>query len=149
VLTTLEYKIEETKASVEADDLPEVHVVPVQFRQLLQNLISNSLKFSKREVPPVIKITHRYLSAHEVASYNLKLANRYLLIEFSDNGIGFDNSYVDKIFAVFQRLHQRDSYEGTGIGLAIVKKIVENHAGVILASGIPNQGATFTIIIPQ
>jgi signal transduction histidine kinase len=149
VLVTFEHKLEETKAKLQADQLPDAFVVPAQFRQLFQNLISNALKFAKREVPPDIVIAHRYLSGEELTVYKVHQANRYLCIEISDNGIGFDNNYVDKIFAVFQRLHQRDAYEGTGIGLAICKKIVENHGGAIAATGIPGQGATFKIIIPE
>lgn len=149
VLTTLEYKMEETRAVVHADELPEAQVVPAQFRQLFQNIISNSLKFAQPNIPPVISIRYYYASAQDVTNYALTQATRYLVLEFSDNGIGFDNAYVDKIFAVFQRLHHRDSYEGTGIGLAICKKIIENHSGTILASGVPSGGAKFTVILPQ
>lgn len=146
---TFEHKIEEVTATVHTDNLPDANVVPSQFRQLFQNLVSNSLKFSRHSTPPVIKITHTFLTTPEADSLNLKKADQYLQIELSDNGIGFDNAYMDKIFAVFQRLHHRDTYEGTGIGLAICKKIVENHGGLIFASGIPNGGAKFSIIIPQ
>ena len=149
VLPTFEYKIEETKATIMVEYLPDAFVVPAQFRQLFQNLISNSLKFAKQNVPPIITIKSRNASVQEHTTYNLNHTGPILVLEISDNGIGFDNSYVDKIFAVFQRLHQRDSYEGTGIGLAICKKIVENHSGVIVASGVPDQGATFRIIIPR
>lgn len=151
VLMTFEFKIEETQARIEVDDLPDAHVVPSQFRRLFQNIISNSLKFSRKSIPTVITIKHHFLSAHDVQSryVNIQRADKYLSLEITDNGIGFDNAYVDKIFAVFQRLHQRESYEGTGIGLSICKKIIENHGGVIHAKGILGQGATFTVIIPQ
>ena len=88
------------------------------------------------------------LFAHEVTHYQLGAGNNFLKLEFSDNGIGFENEFAGRIFAIFQRLHGRSEYEGSGIGLAICKKIVEHHGGVIYASGIPDQGATFTIILP-
>lgn len=149
VLMTFEHKMEESGARVQTDNLPDATVVPAQFRQLFQNLISNSLKFSKQSTPPAINVTHAFFTKPEAAFPDLKKADQYLKLEVSDNGIGFDNSHMDKIFAVFQRLHHRDIYEGTGIGLAICKKIVEHHGGVIFASGVPNQGAKFTIILPQ
>jgi signal transduction histidine kinase len=120
--------------------------VPSQFRQLFQNLISNSLKFVRDDVPPQITITHSYLSPGEIPP--LEGAPRYLKLEFRDNGIGFEEEYAQKIFAIFQRLHGRSEYEGTGIGLAICKKIVEHHGGVIYAHATPGQGATFTVILP-
>jgi PAS domain S-box-containing protein len=149
VLMAFEYKVEETKAKFEIADLPEAEVVPAQFRQLFQNLVSNSLKFAKKDVAPLISIGFTFLLPSEVPTQQIQKADRYLKLEVSDNGIGFDNTYGEKIFAVFQRLHAREHYEGTGIGLAICKKIVENHGGVVFASGQLQQGATFTIIIPQ
>lgn len=148
VLHTLDYKIEENNAIIEASKLPSVTVVPTQFRQLFQNLISNSLKFAKEGEPTHIRIAHKYLSQAAVKNLNLTKANKYLQIEFSDNGIGFDNQYAEKIFAIFQRLHGRADFDGTGIGLAVCRKIVENHDGIIFAKGVVNEGAVFTIIIP-
>jgi PAS domain S-box-containing protein len=148
VLQTLEFKIEEAGAVIEFDGLPSVNVVASQIRQLFQNLLSNSLKFAGSEAGPVIRISHRFLSFAEVSRYNLLKAPRYIEIVFQDNGIGFDNQYANKIFTIFQRLHGRTEYEGTGIGLAICKKIVENHGGTIFANGTLNEGAKFTIIIP-
>jgi len=147
VVRTLEYKIEEMGATVNAQPLPEANINPSQFRQLFQNLISNSMKFVKEGVKPEINIGCRQLRPDEVVQYNLPRALSYLELTFMDNGIGFDNIFAAKIFAIFQRLHHKD-YEGTGIGLAICKKIVENHGGVITAVGEPGRGATFTIIIP-
>lgn len=147
VLRTLEYKIDETGATVHAQALPEANINPSQFRQLFQNLLSNSMKFIREGVKPEIRITSRQLRADEVAQHNLPRALSYLELTFMDNGIGFDNIFAAKIFAIFQRLHHKD-YEGTGIGLAICKKIVENHGGVITAAGEPGSGATFTIILP-
>jgi light-regulated signal transduction histidine kinase (bacteriophytochrome) len=148
VLNTLDLKVEEMGARITCDELPEAVVSPSQFRQLFQNLISNALKFSRKSIPPDIIITYEYLSPAVLDTENLKEAKRYLKIDVTDNGIGFDNAFVDKIFGIFQRLHGKHEYEGTGIGLAICKKIVENHGGRIAAHGRPNEGATFTIIIP-
>jgi PAS domain S-box-containing protein len=147
-LQTLEYKIEQQNAVVQADKLPEANIIPSQFRQLFQNLLSNSLKFVKPDLQPLITIKHTLLNPEEVGSYQLSPSNQYHRLEFSDNGIGFENEFAGKIFAIFQRLHGRSEYEGSGIGLAICKKIVEHHGGVIYASGQPDEGATFTIILP-
>ncbi|MGB8192772.1 MAG: ATP-binding protein, partial [Chitinophagaceae bacterium] len=146
-LRTLEFKIEEKKAIIHAQPLPEAKIIPSQFRQLFQNLLSNSLKFGREDVHPEINISCRNLQPQDVAQYKLARARSYLEISFTDNGIGFDNMFAGKIFAIFQRLHHK-SYEGTGIGLAICKKIVENHGGVIFATGQQGQGAIFTFIIP-
>jgi light-regulated signal transduction histidine kinase (bacteriophytochrome) len=147
VVRTLEYKIEEMNATVHAQPLPEANIIPSQFRQLFQNLISNSMKFVREGVKPEININSRQLRAEDVEPYNLPATGNYLEITFTDNGIGFDNVFAGKIFAIFQRLHHKD-YEGTGIGLAICKKIVENHGGIIQAMGEPGKGAAFKIIIP-
>lgn len=149
VLQTFDQRIEEIKAEVVCKNLPRAVVVPSQFRQLFQNLISNSLKFRRNEIVPRVEIRHEYLSAQAVSHHNLQPARRYLQVVFSDNGIGFDNRFLPKIFSIFQRLHPRNRYEGTGIGLSICKKIVENHGGTILATGVENEGATFTIIVPD
>ena len=144
----LEDKIEEKGAVIDIDDLPVVTVVASQFRQLFQNLVSNSLKFARKNVPSHIKITHKFLDYKSVDMSDLRKASRYLQITFEDNGIGFENEYANKIFAIFQRLHGKADYDGTGIGLAICKKVVENHGGTISARGIVNQSAAFTIIVP-
>lgn len=149
VLQTFEHKIEDLQATVTSDGLPRAVVVPSQIRQLFQNLISNSLKFVRGGQKPVIKISHRSLSAKSVAHHNLRPASRYLELTFADNGIGFEKESEEKIFAVFHRLHHKHEYEGTGIGLAICRKIVKSNGGVILASGNPSHGAVFTIILPQ
>jgi PAS domain S-box-containing protein len=147
-LQTLEYKIEQKNAVIKAGTLPEANIIPSQFRQLFQNLLSNSLKFVRDDVQPVVTINCSYLKPYQVSHYQLVPAEKYLKLEFSDNGIGFENEFAGKIFAIFQRLHGRSEYEGSGIGLAICKKIVEHHGGVIYAAGVPGQGATFTIILP-
>ena len=147
-LQTLEYKIEQQKAIIRYDVLPEITMVPSQFRQLFQNLMANSLKFVMEDVQPIISISCKNVGPDEINGYQPKKAERYWLINFADNGIGFENEYAQKIFAIFQRLHGRSEYEGSGIGLAICKKIVEHHGGVIFAKGQPEMGASFTIILP-
>jgi signal transduction histidine kinase len=147
-LQTLDYKIEQQRAVIHCSPLPEANIVPSQFRQLFQNLIANSLKFVRENIEPVISITCNFIGKEETANYHLTKAETYLKLAFSDNGIGFEKEYEQKIFAIFQRLHGRSEYEGSGIGLAICKKIVEHHGGVIFAHGQPGVGATFTIILP-
>jgi signal transduction histidine kinase len=145
---TLEYKIEQKGAVIEAPPLPEANIIPSQFRQLFQNLLSNSLKFIPEGRKPLIQITWTNLAPEAVAHLQLARAPQYLELQFRDNGIGLEEEYLGKIFQIFQRLHGRSEYEGTGIGLAICKKIVEHHGGVIYASGEPNKGAVFTIVLP-
>lgn len=147
-LQTLEFKIEQQNAVIKANHLPEANIIPSQFRQLFQNLLSNSLKFVKPGIQPVIIIKHSLATGQDTAHYQLAQSAKYIKIEFSDNGIGFENEFAGKIFAIFQRLHGRSEYEGSGIGLAICKKIIEHHGGIIYASGAPGVGATFTIILP-
>ncbi|MGZ8544090.1 MAG: PAS domain-containing sensor histidine kinase, partial [Flavisolibacter sp.] len=147
-MQTLEYKIEQQNAIIKADLLPEAKIIPSQFRQLFQNLLSNSLKFVKEGVQAIITVKHTILSPHDISHYQLAQAENYHKIEIADNGIGFENEFANKIFAIFQRLHGRSEYEGSGIGLAICKKIVEHHGGIIYATGAPGQGAVFTIILP-
>jgi PAS domain S-box-containing protein len=148
VQQTLEYKIENQGASIIANNLPEANIVPSQFRQLFQNLLSNSLKFTRANVQPLIQIEWAYIDPEQIIDIHVNKANRYLKLDFIDNGIGFEEEYAGKIFQIFQRLHGRSEYEGTGIGLAICKKIVEHHGGTIYAQGYPEKGATFTIILP-
>lgn len=136
------------QAVIETENLCEVQVIPFQFRQLMYNLIGNALKFSRPGIPPHIMISSNMIRHNEFASLNLPLNKEYCHISIQDNGIGFEKEFSTKIFEVFQKLHGRDEFEGTGIGLAIVKKIVENHNGVIIASGELNVGATFNIYIP-
>jgi two-component system CheB/CheR fusion protein len=141
----LEITIKEKNATIKIDRLPIVEAVPGQMRQLFQNLISNSLKFSGGQAPNIF-ICQKPLSSEEAREINVQ-GQEFTCINISDNGIGFENQYRDKIFGVFQRLHGRN-YEGTGIGLAIAKKIVENHGGQINASGEINKGAEFNIFLP-
>ncbi|WP_458629027.1 CHASE3 domain-containing protein [Winogradskyella sp. PC D3.3] len=146
--TELLDSIEEKQAKIICDDLPTMEVISFQIQQLFINLISNSLKYSKEDVPPIIEITHEEVRSRDVEQIKESLYKFHHKITFKDNGIGFEQTYAEKIFLLFNRLHGKSEYSGTGIGLAICKKIVENHKGVIIAEGKPNIGATFIIYLP-
>lgn len=141
--------IAETHAAIEISGLYETKVIPFQFRQLLSNLIGNALKFTKTGINPLIVVKGSRVDGVEIKNLGANEQLTYCHISIADNGIGFDMGYKDRIFEVFQRLHNNTAYTGTGIGLAIVKKIVENHNGIITASGTENEGATFDIYIPE
>lgn len=143
VLSDLQIRIEETKATINFDQLPTIECEPMQMRQLLQNLLGNALKFRKADVLPIITISTEIVPADETTG----IGSHAKLI-FADNGIGFDNEFKDKIFTIFQRLHSRTEYEGTGIGLATVRKIVERHGGTINADGQLNIGSKFYVTLP-
>jgi len=140
--------IAQKKAVIMVKEICEVNTIPFQFRQLMHNLISNALKFSHPDIPPHITITSKNIPYNKLKIANLPRQKEYCHIKITDNGIGFEKEYNEKIFEVFQRLHSKDEYNGTGIGLALVKKIVDNHKGIITASGELNKGATFDIYIP-
>ncbi|KGO95001.1 PAS domain S-box protein [Flavobacterium subsaxonicum] len=144
ITSEFELVLEQTNAKIIYKDLPTIDAIPLQMSQLFGNLISNALKYSHPGVPPVINITCTKLIDGAVTNG----PGDYYKIAFKDNGIGFDQKYADKIFNIFQRLHTKNEYSGTGIGLALCKKIMLNHHGDIQASSIENEGATFTIIIP-
>ena len=135
-------------ATIEIGDMCVARVIPFQIQQLFQNLVANSIKFAKPGFDPIIKISSSLENATEDLGLKFKSKN-YCHIIIVDNGIGFDPEYSEKIFKIFQRLHGREEYEGTGIGLAIVKKIVDNHSGFIKANGVLNEGARFDIYLPQ
>lgn len=141
-------EIEKKHATIDCIDLCAVPIIPFQFRQLMHNLLSNSLKFSIPGQDPHIVITSVIGRGEEFNVEKLIPGHLYCHIRVKDNGIGFDQQYSEKIFGLFQRLHGKNEFQGTGIGLAIVKKIVENHYGVITAEGEINQGATFNIYLP-
>ncbi len=143
----LSENIKEKNATIKTDFDGPVKIIPFQFVQLFTNLITNSLKFSKPDTPLTIEIKSRPVKGSDCGG-KVAADLHYTNISFHDNGIGFEPEYNEKIFGVFQKLHSKDKYEGTGIGLAIVKKIVENHNGYINAVGEPMQGATFNIYIP-
>jgi PAS domain S-box-containing protein len=140
VLGDLEVRIEKTGAKVEVGELPMVDADPMQMRQLFQNLIGNALKFQPPGNIPVVKITGRTVTTPAGRSC--------AEISIQDNGIGFDEKYVDRMFAVFQRLHGRTEYEGTGVGLAVCRRITDRHGGTIAARSKPGEGATFTVTLP-
>ena len=147
VLSDLEVRIEQAGAKVETGTLPTVDADPTQMRQLFQNLIGNALKFRKKGVAPVIQ-----LLAEPVKGGALDIDGNerpQWLIKIQDNGIGFDEKYSDRIFEVFQRLHTRAEYEGSGIGLSLCRKIVQRHGGSITAEGSLGAGATFRIVFPE
>jgi light-regulated signal transduction histidine kinase (bacteriophytochrome) len=142
VVSDLEGRLQETAGRVELGPLPTCEADPLQMRQLLQNLLGNGLKFHPPGVPPVVRVEGRVLPAAGGSPAQCEIVVR-------DNGIGFEEAYREKIFDVFQRLHGRQEYEGTGMGLAICRKIVDRHRGTIVADSAPGQGAAFTIKIPQ
>lgn len=144
----LEIAIQEKKAVIQSADLPVILGVPHQLHQLFQNLLANALKFSKTDQPSIIKINTRVVKTSDVPGL-ISTSNRTChQISVSDNGIGFDPEFSNKIFEVFQRLHPKNTFGGTGIGLAIVKRIMENHHGVVFAEGESNGGATFNLYFP-
>jgi PAS domain S-box-containing protein len=158
VLGDLEIRIEKSGATVQVGELPTLEADPLQVRQLFQNLIGNALKFHEPGAKPVVqvagKITSGVTEASETAllrrraMVGAKAAERFCELTIQDNGIGFDEKYLDRIFAVFQRLHGRQEYEGTGIGLAVCRRIVARPGGAITAKSKPGQGATFYVTLP-
>lgn len=141
VLGDLEVRIEKSGAKVEVGDLPTIEADPMQMHQLILNLLSNALKFQPAGAQPVVKIRSRTFSA---------LSGEQLCeITVEDNGIGFEEKYLEKMFAVFQRLHGRSEYEGTGVGLAVCRRITDRHHGTITAKSQLGQGATFVVTLPM
>jgi signal transduction histidine kinase len=147
-LSDLEVTIQQNKAVIDVDELPVIEAIPTQMSQLFINLISNSLKFTRPGTDPVISLKLSDVSAVEVQRRKLNADKRYIRITVKDNGIGFSNENAAKIFTIFQRLRGRSEYEGAGIGLSVCKKVVEGHQGIIEAFGIPDEGATFEMILP-
>lgn len=149
VMTDLELIIEETGATIQCHELPVLDASVVQMKQLFTNLLNNAIKFRQAGIPPVIDVSgHRMTEEEKVASH-VSLKKEYFEITVADNGIGFEEEYAGKIFQIFQRLHGKAEYPGSGIGLAICKKIVEKHHGIIYAEGQVNIGATFVMILPE
>lgn len=139
VMDDLELIISENNATIEIGDLPEIMGTKVQMRQLFSNLISNAIKYAKEEVSPIIKISYDVVIDGEYSNYRITI---------EDNGIGMDTAHLTKIFTIFQRLHMRNEYSGNGIGLAICKKIMENHSGHIEVESTLNSGSTFSLYFP-
>jgi signal transduction histidine kinase len=147
VISDLEARIQQTGGSVHLNSLPVIQAEPVQMRQLLQNLIGNALKFRQPGVPPVVKVSSRLLESDDANLPESKAGQAWEL-QIADNGIGFDEKYLDRIFTPFQRLHSRSDYEGTGMGLAVCRKIIERHGGTISARSAVGQGTTFVVVLP-
>jgi signal transduction histidine kinase len=153
----LQERIEAQHATIDIGELGEASIIPFQFRQLMHNILGNALKFSKPDMASHIVITGNLIKGKELPNVlagkvnveKFPLAESYYHIRISDNGIGFEAEYNEKIFEVFQRLHGKTEYKGTGIGLAIVKRIVENHNGIVTATGTLDEGAIFDIYLPD
>lgn len=141
--------IEQKEAVIQAEFLPVVEAIPIQMSQLFGNLVSNALKYARRGIPPRIAFDSRLLSDEEKGQLlGLITHEEFYIIECTDNGIGFNQKYADQIFEIFQRLHGKLEFGGTGIGLAICRKIVENHGGKIFAKGRLGQGSVFSVVLP-
>lgn len=141
--------IQEKNAKITVEHLPEIKVIPFQIQQLFTNLLNNSLKYSKEGVPPEISVTVQKTNSANEPEISATNPNSFYKFTFTDNGIGFEQEYAQKIFEVFNRLHNKDEFAGTGIGLSVCKKIVENHHGFIFAKGERDVGAVFTFYIPE
>ena len=148
VVADLEFQITQGGECIEIGRLPTIEADGLQMRQLLQNLIGNALKYRRPDEPPVVKLSSCYYSAAGAPMANEVSADGICQITVEDNGIGFDEKYLDRIFNPFQRLHGRGQYEGSGIGLAICRRIVERHGGTITAQSVPGQGSTFIVRLP-
>lgn len=146
-VTDLELAIKEKKAEISVENLPSIEVIPDQMRQVFQNIISNAIKFSKPDTTPEIKIWGEFTEENS-ANSKAAIKGDHYRIYIADRGIGFNEEYLNKIFTMFQRLHGRTEYEGTGIGLSIVKKIVEKHNGMVTARSREGEGTTFIIVLP-
>jgi signal transduction histidine kinase len=143
VVGDLDARLTDTGGIVQVGPLPVIQADPTQMRQLFQNLIANGLKFHQPDVPPRVEVTAQTLPGDSQADWG-----PWVQVTVADNGIGFDEKYLDRIFTIFQRLHGRGEYEGTGIGLAVCRKIVERHGGTITARSSPGEGATFIVELP-
>jgi len=148
VRNELKETIEAKNASIQIDNLPSLNIIPFQIQQLFTNLLSNSLKFSRPGVQPHIVIKYEIVDGTAIETIKVNRGKKYSSFTITDNGIGFEKKYNEKVFELFQRLNSRNTYGGTGIGLSICKKIVDNHGGIITARGEPDKGATFTIYLP-
>jgi len=148
VVADLEAQIERAGARVEIERLPTIQADPLQMRQLFQNLIGNALKFRRPDEPPLVRVSGRFVHRRGERPAGSRPEDETVRILVEDNGIGFDNGDAERIFGVFQRLHPREAYEGTGMGLAICRRIVERHGGTITARGKPGVGSTFEVLLP-
>jgi len=144
----MQEEIRDKGVVIESDELPILPALTIQMQQLFSNIIANAIKYRKTGIEPHIKISASIVPAAEVKTNEVLPKPSYWKISIADNGIGFELQYEQRIFEIFQRLHGRSEYPGTGIGLAICKKIVQNHSGIITAEGRPDEGATFNIFLP-
>lgn len=149
VLQDHDFDGEDPKTEVLVQDLPSVEMIEPQIKQLFNNLLSNAFKFRRKDTVPVISIKSERLTKSEKDKLKLRNGNLYYKIMVTDNGIGFEETYREKIFQLFQRLHGKAEYPGSGLGLAICRKITDNHKGLIMASSTPGHGSTFSIILPE
>ena len=148
VLSDLETAINDRQATVEVGTLPAVRGNAIQLRQLFQNLLSNALKFTPPDQAPSVQINASLLLPDQMQALYPNASGSYLAISVQDNGIGFEQKYADRIFNLFQRLHGRNDFAGTGIGLAVCKKVVDNHGGYLTAQSQPGRGSTFRVYLP-
>ena len=149
VINDFELLISQRGVSINVDQLPSLEAIPIQMNQLFYNLIGNALKFSRKTVKPVVTVASCILTPKELKQFpDLKKDKEYLQITISDNGIGFSQKYAEQIFTIFQTLNDKSKYGGYGIGLALCRRIVENHNGIIFAKGTENEGATFVFVLP-
>ena len=146
VISDLEVRLQQTGGAIECGELPVILADPLQIRQLFQNLLANALKFHRPNIPPRVAISSEVVPSHR--SNGEKEHGLQIQLTIRDNGVGFEPAYRERIFELFQRLHGRDQYEGTGIGLAICKKIMERHGGTISAESKPGEGTTFIVLLP-
>ena len=147
-LETLKIYIKDSNANIESDTLPRIKGVRYQFIQLFENIISNAIKFRRKDVIPELQITCEIVTSSQELKQGLRPNTSYYKINFTDNGTGFDPIYSEKIFDIFQRLVPRGDAFGVGIGLTISRKIAENHRGILIADSRPNEGATFSLFVP-
>ncbi|HEX3797509.1 MAG TPA: ATP-binding protein [Verrucomicrobiae bacterium] len=156
VLVDLEHRIEQTSANVQVSRLPTIQADPTQMRQLLQNLLGNALKFQAPGAVPSVKVEAQIITRDQIQeeaalpkrSRDAKPGDKFCLLTVQDNGIGFEEKYLEKVFTVFQRLHGRSEYEGTGVGLAVCRRISDRHGGLITAQSKLGEGSTFIVILP-
>jgi|GEM_PF-643851 len=149
VILDLEEMMSAKSADINYPELPVIDAIPTQMHQLFLNLLNNSLKFTQSDVDPLIELSYSYLNEKQKNELNLDSQQDYIYIQLRDNGIGFDPMYAESIFSPFKRLHGRSEYEGTGIGLAICKKVAQNHGGTIWAESNPGSGSTFHIVLAE
>jgi signal transduction histidine kinase len=149
ILNDLELLIEQNSAVVHSDELPSIKAIPLQMQQLFYNIVNNALKFSTAGIPPVIHIKVQKIYGSEIKKeLSLHAGQQYYEIIVKDNGIGFEEKHAERIFTMFQRLHDKKTFSGTGIGLALCKKVSLNHGGDIYAKSNPGDGASFHIFLP-